>query len=416
VFGTLTTVGRAEEDTVAAPAQVTTPLLQAASAFWPVPADVRVIHGRRARRPATREYVLLPSAARPHLVLPAGERRAAAAVIRGRNGSTALWRRAAHAAVAAAAGLGAADLVARDRLRVERDTGADREDIEVALARILGTPPVLSIRLGSPRANRKPVLQVLDRTGATLAFVKVGDNPATRELVDREAAALEVLADADLRLLRVPEVLHHGTWRGLHLLVLSALEGRRRLRQPAPWAAMAELARAGGTAGTQPLAASPFWARIRTDAAALRAPEAAERFTNVVVRVENRLGAADMDLGWAHGDWSSWNMAWRARHVDVWDWERFERSAPVASDALHHCFQDGMQRTGDPDRALAILDARAPQLVRAVGATAPSGAIVELYLLALAARYLTAAEGPLGEHVRPQAAWALDTLESRTAA
>ena len=407
-------MGGGEKGTLSASDRAPTALLGAAAALWPPPAVVSVIPGRGRRRRPGAEHVLLPSARRPELVLPAGQRRAAATVVAGRDGSTAIGRRVANACLGAATRLGAADLLARARLHIEHDPGDDRDDIEVVLERILGTPPLLSIRLGSARANQKPVLQVLDRAGATLAYVKVADNPFVAQLVDREAAALELLADADLRLARVPEVLHHGSWRGLRLLVLSPLGGRRRLRQPMPLAAMAELARAGGQSGQ--LAGSPFWDRIRAAAASLREAELVDRLTAVVEVVENRMGAADMDLGWAHGDWSPWNMAWRSRVVDVWDWERFEQSAPVGCDALHHCFQAALRRSGDRGRGLAELDARAPQLVRAVGSTTPADAVVELYLVDLAARYLTASESPLGDHVRPLARWALAVVEARAAA
>ena len=316
------------------------------------------------------------------------------------------------ATIGAAARLGVAHVVARDRLVVER-SGDD--DVVAELERVLGAESVVvGLRLGSARANRKPVLQVLDRRGTTLAFVKVGDNDATRTLVDAEAAALSTVTDAGLRLLRAPEVIHHGTWRDLRLLVLSPLDGRRRWRQPLPVAAMAELARAGGDCVTT-VATSALWRRLRATAAGVGAAEPAERLEKVFEAFAERLGAADVDLGWGHGDWSPWNMAWRAHGVDVWDWERFERAAPVGADALHHRLQHHLRAGDGPERALDAVEAAAPALVAAVGAASDPAVVVDLYVLELATRYAAAAEGPLGGHVRPQATWSLAAAERRAA-
>jgi hypothetical protein len=102
--------------------------------------------------------------------------------------------------------------------------------------------------------------------------------------------------------------------------------------------------------------------------------------------------------------------------VDVWDWERFERSAPVGADALHHRLQQRLRAGARPQQALAALEADAPALVGAVATATGPDVVVDLYVLELATRYVAAAEGPLGEHARPQAAWALAAAERRAAA
>ena len=146
-----------------------------------------------------REYLLLPSARSPRLLVPRG-RRAATGAVRGYGvgrGRSARWQ-AAALAVGMATGL--APLVLRDRVRVVQHQGtAAGETIESHLSDVLGTDVLLSMYLGAPRANRKPVLQVLDATGRTLAYVKIGVDPLTRALVRDEGDALTALAAADLR-------------------------------------------------------------------------------------------------------------------------------------------------------------------------------------------------------------------------
>ena len=51
------------------------------------------------------------------------------------------------------------------------------DTIETHLREILGREISLGIQLGPPRANRKPILQVLDSDGQPLAFGKLGINP-----------------------------------------------------------------------------------------------------------------------------------------------------------------------------------------------------------------------------------------------
>ncbi|OLT27980.1 hypothetical protein BJF79_42200 [Actinomadura sp. CNU-125] len=71
----------------------------------------------------------------------------------------------------------------RDRVTV-RGGGPSIED---RLGELLGRDVVVVIGLGpAARANRKPILHVLTPKGRAAAFVKVGDNAATRALIADE--------------------------------------------------------------------------------------------------------------------------------------------------------------------------------------------------------------------------------------
>ena len=78
------------------------------------------------------------------------------------------------------------------------------ESIATHLSALLGQPVRLGIHLGPPRANQKPVLQVLTPEGRTLGFAKIGANVLTRQLVAAEAQALEAVAAAGVAGLGVP--------------------------------------------------------------------------------------------------------------------------------------------------------------------------------------------------------------------
>ncbi len=345
---------------------------------------------------AVREFVFLPSAASPRLLLPAGLPAAASAALRRYSHDLGARQRVTRVLTATAVRAGLADRALRDRLHVI----GGGESVEDRLSEVLGRPIVVSVGLGSARANRKPILHVLTPRGEPLAFVKVGDTAMARDLIAGEAAALTTLAGRTLRTLRVPEVLHHGDWRGLNLLVLSPLPtgALARPRRGAPVEAMRELT---GDPRRAPLAASPFWSRFQD--VPLEDPAQHERFAGVVARVGAAYGDDEVGFGAWHGDWTPWNMAWHRGRLQLWDWERFDADVPAGLDLLHYRLQTGGGYDTWPD----------PELLAPLGLTGRDAAVtVELYLLELARRYLSAAQGPQGEPLRAQAASLLDLLHS----
>ncbi len=364
----------------------------AVATLWP---DAEV--GTGAAPGSVREFVFLPSAERPRLLLPAGLPAAASAALRRYSHDLGARQRVTRVLTATAVRAGLADRALRDRLHV---TGAG-ESVEDRLAEILGRPVVVSVGLGSARANRKPILHVLTPRGEPLAFVKVGDTGMARDLIAGEAAALGRLAGRTFRTLRVPEVLHHGDWRGLTLLVLTPLPTGAlslRSRRGAPVEAMRELT---GEPRRVPLAESTFWKRFLD--VPLEDPAQEKRFAGVVARVGAAYGGDEVGFGAWHGDWTPWNMAWHGGRVQLWDWERFDDDVPAGLDLLHYRLQTGGGYTTWPGaEILAPLGQRGRE----------AAVTVELYLLELARRYLTASQGPLGEPLRPQAASLLDLLHS----
>jgi hypothetical protein len=365
---------------------------EAVAGLWP---DGEVTTGGGAR--AVREFAVLPSADRPRLLLPAGLPAAAAGALRRYSHDLGPRQRATRALTTAATRAGLADRLLRDRLHV---TGTG-ESIEDRLGELLSRPVVVSVGLGSARANRKPILHALTPGGEPLAFVKVGDTATARELVAGEAAALGMLAGRSFHGIRIPEVLHHGEWRGLGLLVLSPLPTGAvslRSRRTAPVAAMRELA---GATRRLPLAASTFWRRFAD--VPLDDPGERERLAGVVARVGAAYGEEEIAFGAWHGDWAPWNMAWHRGRVQLWDWERFDPEVPAGLDLAHYRLQTGGGYDTWPD----------PRILASFGLTGRTAAItVELYLLELARRYLCAAQGELGEPLRPQAANLLGLLHA----
>lgn len=395
--------------------------LDVAALLWPPPARTVVVRrrgggaGPGADR-VVRDWLVLPSAGRPRLLVPTGQ--PAAARMLSRHG-TRLGPRATRAVLASGVRSGVLERLPLPRLRVAVPaTAAESLSVEQLLVEVLGQPVATGVLLGTPRVNRKPVLQVFAADGATLAFVKVAHDDPTRALVRREDANLRRVEELGLRTIEAPRVLFHGPCGAAELLVLSVLGSSqgRRTPGPAPLPAMAELARAGGVVEGAPLRQTAFWASLGAAVGRIGDPELAARAQRVLARTGDRFGGLALPLGGWHGDWAPWNMGWHAERVQLWDWERYAHGVPVGFDAVHYRAQpvrhdrDGLRAAED------ALVADVPRLLAGLGVPDAAGtadAVLVLYLLEIACRYL-APEGEQPANPRhPRARWALALADRR---
>ncbi|MGI5167249.1 hypothetical protein ACQEU3_23160 [Spirillospora sp. CA-253888] len=385
--------------------------VEAVRDLWPG-AEVEAVTAAQAAGRAAgarRELAFLPNARSPRLLVPAGLPGAAATALRRYSHDLGVKQRASRGLTAAAVRTGLPERALRDRLLI---TGGG-ESVEDHLAGLLGRPVVVSLGLGTARANRKPILHVVSPEGEPVAFVKVGDTGTALSLIEGEAAALEYLGKRPPAGLAVPELLHHGMWRDLGLLVLSPLPTSAtgwRPRGRAPVTEMRALFEVGGVRRAA-LRDSPFWEGMERAAGELADPGQAARFGEVVAGIGAAFGGQVLDFGSWHGDWTPWNMAWHRGRLQVWDWERFARGVPCGLDLLHYRLQEAMRTAPGP--AYSAWPAGAPALLEPLGVTgAAAQATLRLYLLELGRRYLIAAQGPIGEPLRPQADRLLDLLHA----
>ena len=389
-------------------------LLEVAPLLWP---DRHIPElGRRSDAPSgsVDEFLLLPSARRPRLLAPTG-RRASAAVVRHHGEGRGRPDRLMSAALALALRAGLGSVLWNRRLRISTPASPSPPTLAGHLSRVLGSDVVVGMHLGPPRANRKPVLQVLDRAGRTLAYAKLGVNPLTDSLVRAEAAALGTLAAARMRGVEVPALLHSGAWSGHDVLVQSALpvwSARRQLTTERLVAAVSEIA-ALGRVDDVALGASPFWAGLMARLDGLPAGEPASRLTGLVRRLAAVAGSEPLSLGAAHGDWAPWNMACLPDRLLVWDWERFRPLVPVGFDLLHHRLQhDLVGRARDPlGAARSLIDDAARELGPLGHSTRTAGVTASLYVADLAARYLTDNQVEAGARLGDVSTYLLPALD-----
>lgn len=389
--------------------------------LWPPPAGVALdIEGvsrvvlrpeQGGAQPAYREFALVPGHHRPPLLVPTGRRAAAAAVRHHsatRSPAARLYVRALS--VCLAGGLGSGML--RPRVRISALPGTDT--IDHYLAGVMSPGIQLSLELGRPRANRKPVLQLLDGSGHVVGFAKIGINPLTNRLVRAEHESLMRLSRAGLAEIAVPRVLHYGRWRGLEVLVLSPLPAWRP-RRPLPrarlTAAMAELARVDGLT-SEPLDGGGYLRQLQARlAAADESPERAA-LAQALNMLTAQAGGTVLTLGCWHGDWAPWNMANTGRGLLVWDWERFTSGVPLGFDALHHWLQHevGISKHDPRAAALTCLE-HAPRVLGAFGIPVPLARVTAiLYLADLATRYLVDRQAEAGAQLGAPGTWLIPAI------
>jgi hypothetical protein len=397
-------------------------LRETLAVLWPEPA--RIEHrGRAARGTDARpgravqgsgqtEFLLVPNQNRPVLLVPRRPRRAAAAALRHYKASAVGRRRLVFRGLAAAAQLGLADVLPH-RITVGPTGDGPEADVVAYLRKILDRDLVVSLRVGPARANRKPVLELLSPSGEMLGFAKVGITSLTRELVQAEAAALEVLGAAGLTRLEVPTLLHHGQWREHEVLVQTPLSGSGRAVSPAMLtSAMAELATAGGVT-IQPVGQSGYWRGLRSRLEACAGREPAAALLQVMDDLQATADATSLAFGSWHGDWTPWNMASSGDQLLVWDWERFESGVPIGYDALHYQLQGAVERNGAGGARSATEAAlfTAPMTLGPLGVK-PGFAVfaAALYLIEIATRYTCDGAAEAGARLGDVSTWLLPAL------
>jgi hypothetical protein len=359
------------------------------------------------------DYYVVPDAKRPRLLVPSTSRRIAAAAVRRYAEPQSRSARLKRDAVVAALRTGASGVLLRDRIRV---TGPARDSIDGYLRDALGRELSLSIHIGPARANRKPVLQLIDPDGETFGFAKLGTGPLTQRLVRDETNALIALGTSGLTKLTVPEVLHAGQWRGLQVLVQSALPvwlPRAPLTPRRLAAAMVDIAGCCGYSSGS-LASSAYWAELRARLAAVQDRAEGAALASAAELLGGHAGSTTFRYGAWHGDWAPWNMANLADALLVWDWERFAQGVPVGFDAIHHELQRRIQSSGDAAGAVEATVRRAGELLAPFGVTGAAQEMTALlYLVDLAARYLTDRQAEAGARLGVLGTWLLPVLIRR---
>ena len=388
-------------------------LLGSLRLFWPG-AEVDDTPDRKVRRSLGERavYAVGPGASRTRMLVPVEPRGAAERTWCRFSAASTVQDTGARLALAAATRL-APRRVLSGRVVVR---GGSEDTLARHLGGVLGQQVTFSLGIGTPRVNRKPVLQVFDERGRTVAFVKVGDTPTSSVDVRAEAGHLRDLGARDWAVLSLPRVIDVSLWRGLAVLVLSALPTspwqRGGHRPQPPVAAMHELADSGRTGGGPDggaLHELPWLATQRRTATGLADTAARDRLLDCFDLLLDRAASCHWRTGAWHGDWTPWNMARSGRRVHLWDWERYETGVPLGLDRCHFIVNAHTRRHGTTISTLEDAVHRALQDAAAAGPTALLTAAT--YLTAVSVRYLSLAETQRGSDIVDRGHATLGVLE-----
>jgi hypothetical protein len=303
--------------------------------------------------------------------------------------------------------------LAREQLGVTWPPSGPPDTIETHLHEVLGQKVTLGVQLGPPRANRKPILQVLDAADRPMAFGKLGIDDLTRRLVLAEGAALMTLSGLSMPGIARPELIHRGSWNNAELLVVSALplsKTRHGVPESKLVEAMRTVARSTGCHSVRPGRTAHMLA-LRERASGLRHPDIRGR---TITAIDSLLASErPWTLGAWHGDWTVWNQASHGDQVLLWDWERFASGVPVGWDALHFALrQELVGREPTPEVARHLLS-RAEVLLQPFDVDPQvARAVAVAYLIELAVRYTADGQREAGGRTARVEEWILPALGS----
>jgi hypothetical protein len=353
----------------------------------------------------TQWFAFVPNAAEARFLLPLDHRISAREALRKYSASLTAREIAQRTLTSIAFGWGGTVLL-RDRVGVS----GDEESLRSYLSEVLGEEVTFSISLGTARVNRKPILQIFDRKGRTLAYAKVGDSAHAMTDVQAEAVALRRIEGRLPARFEVPRVLHAGLWRGAFILLISPLRitmwQRPRGQTAVPTSDMLLLTEAFAEP-SQRLAESALWADLQRSLEALDDGPLREQLARLLPLVASLAPDHPLRIGAWHGDWTSWNMARSHGRLLLWDWERFETGVLQGMDHCHFLV-NAFTRRNDFDAATIL---RALRDVQPVGQAPDARAVtVGVYLARLALRYSRGAQGPTGSLIAGRARSLVDAL------
>jgi len=319
---------------------------------------------------AQERYVALPNASDPRVVVDGSSRRAVRDAVERFVAS-----RTSNAFVRSLAGRSSGALtLTKGTWKVSPSPSSPT--LRTHLSDVLGQEVQLSVAVGPPRPNQKPVIRCYGAAGL-IAVAKLGPDSHTAAMVSNESHWLRTFAEVPLGGVLTPKLVHAGAFGGSTLLVMAAMDLTSDLGVgfgDVPTAVIRELS--GRFRESGGLGESIWWKGL--------AGRLGHRELSMVAELARRTPDhphfTELETSVWHGDWSPWNMGYSPDgELFVWDWERTTTGVPVGFDLLHLHFQYG-----------SGLDGALDDLSRLDVSKAHHDLMKTLYLLEVCARHADA--------------------------
>lgn len=331
-----------------------------------------------------RSLVALPNRQRARMLLPREPRLSSLALRRARHATSLRDRSVTRAArIALRAGLGRA---LGEAITVPRGP----QTIDGFLSGVFRQEVVTATFLGPPRANRKPVIQVMEPSGKLLGMAKMGVSALSDSLVLAEARSLEALQSREFSRLLHPRLLSVHEWKSHPIVIQSPLQiwAQRSTSSPEARIAVAkEIAESSATFSAN------WWGSAHQQRVSAAIGQLANRSLRATLTAALELGidqATVCDFGAWHGDFTPWNIAMTPQgQMMVWDWERYDDGVPLGFDLLHYALMPMLRgQDGTAATAAVRLCSEATEVLsgfeRSVGVARQ---VAVAYLVELACRY-----------------------------
>jgi hypothetical protein len=236
--------------------------------------------------------------------------------------------------------LGLAGVLIRDRLYFQRN--------DEGIKKIFGSGDLTyAIFTGTEGSHRKVTVQVMDREGTILGYIKVAGDGDIDKLLDNEAEILGDLSRLEIEKGLFPKVLHKGKVKGTSILVLDTLKSTEStfssVLNAAHVAFLSEVFLK--TSEIKVFGESGFakGLRSRKEASDGMLPlEWEKRCARVIDYLEKTIGGRKMLFGLCHRDFTPWNTFFHEGRLYVFDWEYARKDYPPLLDVFHFIVQDGI--------------------------------------------------------------------------
>lgn len=201
----------------------------------------------------------------------------------------------------------------------------------------------ISIFTGTPGYYRKVTFQVMDRTGETLAYYKIGETSQSRQLIENEAQALSFLATLNLATVKVP-----------HILVFKKQEHRSLLGQsacPKPFwlnnfsikshqsAFFEEIYSKTSSSNSSPLQKLDCFKRVKERVDRTFPSLQADWKVRLETGMEKIRNYVPKTLVFSHGDFTPWNTNIKDEDLYIFDWEFATFNELPLMDLFHFYYQ-----------------------------------------------------------------------------